>query len=460
MHMRNIVVVSITLIAACSSSPNEAVDGPTNDPGGTGGDLGGAGTNASQAAAGGNTTGSGGIVGAGGKATGGGAGGATDRDAGARAGSDAASGDSANGVVVDTGAAKPPSPCSAMPSREVWENISPVKVVVGDTTGKNYAESVVVDPFDPAIVWAGTNLAGVFKSTNCGAPGSFVHVNTGKNGDQVDKGGVSTFQVDPKHAGVLYVNAFAGPLGLWKSTNWGVDWTQLFPADSELAKVVPGAFVNTVAMDPNDTLHLVVSMHQTCNPPYGPVCEAESTDGGQSWKITTVPVGSKEWVGGEGAFILSSTSWLFGTFSYGLWLTTDSGASFRNVTPAGATGAMLGKTLVLPFYPNELDHRYYLSAIEGILRSTGSDGQSWQLIPNSGGRSLGFAMGDGHFYSADPNTPTYHTATFADPTMWSPFPAPTGIPSDAGAYALAIDRAHHILYSANYAGGLWRMVTQ
>jgi hypothetical protein len=130
----------------------------------------------------------------------------------------------------------------------VWESISPVQGVEGDTTGKNFAESVVVDPFDPATVWLGTGLAGVFKSTNCGGPGSFSHVNTGANGDQVDKGGISTFQVDPKHPGVLHVNAFMGPLGLWKSTSGGVDWTQLFPADSELAKVVPGAFVNAVAI--------------------------------------------------------------------------------------------------------------------------------------------------------------------------------------------------------------------
>jgi hypothetical protein len=395
-------------------------------------------------------TGTGGHVGTGGRVgTGGnvGTGGATGRDAG---GGSANTGGSSGGGA-DAGPAEPPSPCSSLPSKGVWENVSPVA---------NTADSVVVDPFDPATVWLGTGKAGVFKSTNCGAPGSFSHVNTGKNGDQVDQGGISTFQIDPKHAGVLYVNAFMGPLGLWKSTNGGVDWVQLFPSDSELAKVVPGAFVNTVAMDPNDTLHLVVSMHQTCNPPYGPVCETESTDGGQSWKITTVPIGTTGWVGGAGAFILSSTSWLFGTFSNGLWLTTDNGATFRNVTPAGASGATLGKTLVLPFFPNESDHRYYLPALEGILRSTGSDGQSWSLIANSGGRTLGFAMGDGHFYSADAWSPSYHTASFADPSSWSTLAAPPGLPSDAGAYALAYDGAHHILYSANSAGGLWRIVTE
>jgi hypothetical protein len=96
--------------------------------------------------------------------------------------------------------------------------------------------------------------------------------------------------------------------------------------------------------------------------------------------------------------------------------------------------------------------------MEGILQST--DGKAWSLIPNSGGRSVGFAMGDGHLYSADQWTATYHTAVEGSSAAGSTLPAPMPIPADQGAPYLAYDTPHHVLYSSNWAGGLWRLVTQ
>jgi hypothetical protein len=186
------------------------------------------------------------------------------------------------------------------------------------------------------------------------------------------------------------------------------------------------------------------------------VCEAESTDAGATWTVTTVPVGVGGWVAGAGAFILDSTTWLFGTYSNGLWLTTDRGATWKNVTPSGASGATGGKTLILPFSPAP-DGTYYLAAMEGVLSS--KDGRAWSLIPSSGGRTVGFAMGGGHLYAADQWSLNYRTASDADPTKWSPLPIPSGLPSSLGAPFLAYDAAHHLLYSSNWAGGLWRLAT-
>jgi hypothetical protein len=349
--------------------------------------------------------------------------------------------------------------CSNLPAAGTWENISPVVAVVGDTSGKNFAESIVVDPFDPATVWQGAGSAGIFKSTDCGA--TWTHVNTGRNGSLLDQGAASSMVVDPVNQGVMYATAFDGPGGLWKSTNGGVDWDQLFPAGSELASVVMGAFVNSVSMDAQDPKHLVVSMHQNCTAPYGPVCEAESTDGGATWKITTVAMaGATGWVPGAGAFILNATTWLFGSYQNGLWLTSDRGATWSNVTAQGAWGATLGKTLVLPFAPNPADGLYYLPDMQGILQSVpGSDGKQWTLLPNSGGRSVGFVIGDNHLYSADQWSANYHLAPVSNPTSWSTLPPPAMLPADQGAPYLAYDKAHHILYSANFAGGLWRVAT-
>jgi hypothetical protein len=47
----------------------------------------------------------------------------------------------------------------------------------------------------------------------------------------------------------------------------------------------------------------------------------------------------------------------------------------------------------------------------------------------------------------------------ADPTTWSVIPPPPP-PADAeGGKALEYDETHHLLYSSNVSGGLWRLVT-
>jgi hypothetical protein len=348
--------------------------------------------------------------------------------------------------------------CSNLPAAKTWQNISPVVADPNNTSGTNFSEAIVVDPFNPAIVWSGTGYAGLFKSTDCGS--TWTHVNTGRNGAMLDQSAIGSMIVDPVNQGTIYATAFDGADGLWKSTNGGVDWDALLPANSTVAMAVTGNLVNSVAMDASDPKHLVIGMHAACNPPYGIVCEGESTDAGATWKVTTVPVGDDNWVPGAGAFILGPKSWLFGTYSNGLWLTQDSGATWKNVTASGAQGSTAGKTLVLPFMPNPVDGKFYLPDMNGILQSTTSAGTSWTLLPNSGGRSVGLVMGDGNLYSSDQWSTSYHVAAEANPSVWATFPAAAALASGLGAPYLAYDAGHHVLYSSNFAGGLWRVTTQ
>jgi hypothetical protein len=343
-------------------------------------------------------------------------------------------------VVVRT-----PRSCSELPEPGIWENISPA--------GATETDAVVIDPFDSATVWMGGRGIGIQKSTDCGA--TWTHVNVGRNGTEVDNGAPGSMAVDPVNEGVMYTTAFMGSNGLWKSTNGGVDWDQLFPEGSEVFEVVQYNLTNSIAMDPNDPTHLIASMHAKCGAPYLPVCLAETKDAGATWRIVNVDCGASDWVAGAGAFILSENDWLFGSYSNGLWLTRDGGASWDNITPEGASGATGGKTLILPFYPSG-QGLYYLAAMEGILRS--SDGFAWSLIPNSGGRSVGLAMGDGRLFSSDQWSAVYRTALESDASNWSTIAPPEGLPSDQGAPYLAYDTERHLLYSSNWNGGLWRVV--
>jgi hypothetical protein len=262
--------------------------------------------------------------------------------------------------------------------------------------------------------------------------------------------------IDPINKGVMYVTGGSegGSAGLYKSTNGGVDWEQLLdPATSELGTHAPPGVVSSVAMEAKNPLHLVVSMHSTCQAPYGKVCEAETTDGGKTWAITSVPVNTDQWVAGAGAFILDANTWLFATYGMGLFLTRDRGANWTVVTAKDAYGATAGKTLTFPFAPTPSGD-YFLPTYQGITMS--KNGVDWQLLPASGGLSASLVTGDGQVFTADPTAPKYHRASEAELAKWSSIDPPAGI--DHGALWLAYDEGHHILYSSNWSGGLWRMV--
>lgn len=448
------------LLAGCSSSNDET--SPADDTRAGGGTNSGTGGNEMQVGGAGEsstTTAPGGALGGGGSAGRGGSPGGTAGTVGVDGGKAGASGTMDAGGLASPPDAGAPRPCNHLAAAGRWENISPVKTAFDTSNGHNFADAIVVDPFDAATVWHGTGYAGLFKSTDCGA--TFVRVNTGRNADALQGSALGSMAVDPVNPGVMYTTAFDGANGLFKSSNGGVDWDQLLPPSSNVAKAVDGNVVNSVAMDPRDPRHLVIGMHANCLAPLGAVCEAESIDAGATWTLTTVPVPGQGWAPGAGAFILGATSWLFGTYSSGLWLTTDRGATWSNVTPSGGSGSTAGKTICVPFYPNLVDGRYYLPAMEGILRSTSGDGRTWSLLPNSGGRSVGFAMGGGYMYSADQWSTTYHVASESDSTKWSTLPGQpsAALPTNLGAPYLAYDPAHHVLYSANFAGGLWRVVT-
>ena len=206
--------------------------------------------------------------------------------------------------------------------------------------GKNFSDrygqrsaSVALDPFDSAVVWAG-NEFGLNKSTDCGA--TWKLVSTGANGPGLANSSLWSIAVDPVSKGTIYLVGGYGALSLWKSTNGGVDWTNLFPKGSQYATVQEYVFVNNVSMDPTDHLHLAIATHGSCAAPYAPNCDAETFDGGMTWKLSVAPSG---WPEGGGLFVLDAKTWLWSDPFGGIWRTGDNGATFRKVrTGYGGNG--------------------------------------------------------------------------------------------------------------------------
>jgi photosystem II stability/assembly factor-like uncharacterized protein len=352
-------------------------------------------------------------------------------------------------------------PCPALPATGVWEDITPTKERGLDGVVYN-SQALLLDPFDARTLWLGTarpNLAtadarsGMFKSSDCGA--TWLHVDTGENADSLDRSSLWSMAIDPVERGVMYTVGANGALGLFKSTNGGVDWQQLFPAESEFAKHVQANFVGAIVMDPIDHRHLVVTSHGACSAPYGSgpsACQAETLDAGATWTIVPNPdaLGFQE---NAGAYLLGPDNWIYADPATSTYRTTDHGKTWKVVGP----GAQGGESRARPI-PVAPDGAYYLPTDHGVLKSA-DQGASWAMLANSP-MSFAFAIGDGQLYTCPEFSPSFRTASLADPTSWSALPSPALRAPNWGSAFLDYDGAHHILYSSSFQGGLFRMVTR
>jgi hypothetical protein len=286
----------------------------------------------------------------------------------------------------------------------------------------------------------------MYKTTDCGA--SWEHVNTGTNGAAVGGGRNWTMAIDPIEPNVLYTNSGYGEGGLWKSTDSGVNWTQLFPADSVFAQAVDYNFVELVALDPTDHQHLVVSSHAGCKgDAAGPICLAESTDAGTSWKMIKGDPGMSYEASGHA--LIDHDTWLYFQVFGGIFLTTDAGETWTHPH----TQYAMNQTGEIP---RDQNGNYYVASPGGVVKS--ADGLAWSLIPGSP-RSSSLA-GDGTvlFTSInDSNPATPYSTSSGDFSTWEAYESPQ---MSKGSWLMRYDVDHHLLYSSNELGGFWRVRTK
>jgi len=193
--------------------------------------------------------------------------------------------------------------------------------------------SVATDLASPGTLYAGTDTAGIYESTNCGA--DWTKVNTGVNGDVLGSGLNWTLFVKADEPNVLFANAFEGEnLGLMKSTNRGVDWHSTFAGTEVETYVDYNGYFQASSVDPDNPDHIVVTFHADCLGPYAPYCMGETLDAGETWRLLHVP--AEGWIEGAAPFVLGPTSFLL--IAGGILYTNDSGANWEVVDLGAAIG--------------------------------------------------------------------------------------------------------------------------
>jgi photosystem II stability/assembly factor-like uncharacterized protein len=340
---------------------------------------------------------------------------------------------------------KPPQvvgACSALPATGKWERIGPADAPLPAMDFEDGVTGAIgADPVHSGTVYVGVKGHGLYQSTDCGA--SWTLLNTGRNGDKVVNGTPISIVVDPVDTNVIYMNSLYGSSGVWKSIDGGHAWDQMI--DDATTMKFAGGFVSYIVMDPDPARHghVLASPHAECSGTPWKGCMAETFDGGKTWKLIQAPPGFE----GVGPIFVDEKTFLF---TGGMYLTEDGGDSWTEVGGSNAVGGgfaihrTAGGTYVLP-------------SLSGVL--TSSDLRNW--TGTTFGRLSPLVAGDAKLFAGDQWSPTYWTASDSAPMDWSKLPSPGELgDTSLGAAFLAYDEGHHILYSSNFRGGLFRLVTQ
>jgi len=195
-------------------------------------------------------------------------------------------------------------------------------------------------------------------------------------------------------------------------------------------------------MDPTDPQHLVVAFHNGCTGEYAPCCMAETLNGGQDWRLSKAPTCGE----GVGVVVINSTTWVTGDDG-GVWQTTDNGENWEIVSNASTPHYQL--------YLSE-DGRYFIATKSGVIMS--ENGTEWTLLEESGWDLTGI-VGDGrNIYASQQFGGLYFSVPEDNPIHWTELDVETG-DKGWGAYYMAYDKDHHILYGSEMGDGVWRVVT-
>ena len=237
---------------------------------------------------------------------------------------------------------------------ETWESMASFKRE-RYITPEEGVSSIAVDPFNPSVVYAGTQLSAVYKSTDGGKTWE------GGNSrlDRIHGGAVIMLLVDPTNPQTIYAGGNEG--GVFRSSDAGKSWMVVTP-ESIVGPVVSG--VDKMEVDLSDPTVLYAGTTG------GGIFK--SVDGGRNWAASNSGMGD---ISVEALAIDPSNSATVyaGTYSSGVFKSKDQGKNWRAISSGLPPGLGVWAIAIDPFHPLTV---YAGTDGAGVFKST-NGGENW-----------------------------------------------------------------------------------
>jgi photosystem II stability/assembly factor-like uncharacterized protein len=309
---------------------------------------------------------------------------------------------------------------------------------------------LTVDPHNPQIIWAGTDMTGhIYKSTDGGSTWEEKDA-----GVTIDYGGLTFrgFTIDPRSSDIVYAMAEtsdpiigsavwgAGTGGaVYKTTDGGENWTQIWDGG------IPSSLARYMWIDPRnpDVLYVSTGIFDRgavgeSNPdtdpdPFGGLGILKSTDGGQTWRV----LGEKNDLG----FLYVGS----------LYMHPDNPdvllAATGHVIPGLAAERMIAEAhSPAGVYRTEDGGETWTQVLEPRIETIGEAFSAVELCPSD--PNIAYAGSDASIYRSTDAGLTWELVS-GGLNGWGPPGVPTGWPID-----LQCDpRDPNRLFANNYGGG-------
>jgi hypothetical protein len=355
----------------------------------------------------------------------------------------------------------------------VWVDVTPAAVSLVElpapfNCGNYGTKSVQLDPTHPDTLYAMFMCQGVWKSTDYGQ--SFQGpINTGLNGSLVQNcaGVIAVAPGSNGNPPQIYAACIRGSVGLWKSTNGGIDWARLPVGPMAPGGAAAQEFYAPV-IDPYDSNHLLMVGHAVN-------LLVESIDGGQTWSaVTTHPM--MEMHGGTGGIQFINTGNAATTRKTWLWLSVgeDRGTGTWRTENAGVgdwarvenNEHLTGTTQI---YQPDTSGVVFMAGVYsqqgwGVLRST-DYGKTWNHVGKTMAEAIVFgtpknvyAMSGSAVGPGGMNDPSLEQAAQPGTGSWTAPGTPAAMRQGPAQAAVTHNGANSIILTASYNAGLWRYV--
>ncbi|MGW2408435.1 RICIN domain-containing protein [Streptomyces sp. NPDC001739] len=270
-------------------------------------------------------------------------------------------------------------------------------------------DSLATDPVDPNRLYLGTGTytngwagnGAILRSTDRGRTFKRTHLPFKLGGNEDGRGAGERLVIDPAHHGTLLLGTRKN--GLWRSTDYGVTWSQVssFPVKDGASS---GGGISFVTYGPAGSRTVYVGVNDKSTSLY------RSTDGGSTWQaVPGQPTGQLPQhgvVSGDGSLYLTYTNTLGpnGVTAGSVWKYTPARGVWKNVSPSqgsyGFSGLAVDPRKPSTVMVTTLD-RWYPE--DEVYRTT-DGGTTWQALAAKSVRNASAApyvgIGIGHWMTA------------------------------------------------------------